>query len=205
MEYNTLASEEVLTSTIAALEARNFKPIVVDTKEEAFAKIKELIPAGASVMNGASTTLQQIGYIDYLKGGEHGWNNVHEAIVNEKDPVKQNELRRQALLSDFYLGSVHAMAQTGEMVIASNSGSQLPHIVFSSPNVVFVVGTNKIVPTLEDARARLREHVVPLEDERMKSVGMGGTALNKELIFHAEPTYTGRTITVLFVKETLGF
>ncbi|MBY0294249.1 lactate utilization protein, partial [Patescibacteria group bacterium] len=179
--------------------------IIVDTKEEAFAKIKELIPAGASVMNGASTTLQQIGYIDYLKGGEHGWNNVHEAIVNEKDPVKQNELRRQALLSDFYLGSVHAMAQTGEMVIASNSGSQLPHIVFSSPNVVFVVGTNKIVPTLEDARMRLREHVVPLEDERMKSVGMGGTALNKEFIFHAEPTYTGRNITVLFVKETLGF
>ncbi|OGC88335.1 hypothetical protein A2419_00560 [Candidatus Adlerbacteria bacterium RIFOXYC1_FULL_48_26] len=205
MDYNTLASEEALTSTVAALEARNFKPIIVSTKEEAFAKIKELVPAGASVMNGASTTLQQIGYIDYLKGGQHGWNNVHEGIVNEKDPVKQNELRRQALLSDFYLGSVHAMAETGELVIASNSGSQLPHIVFSSPNVIFIVGTNKIVPTLEDARARLREHVVPLEDERMKSVGMGGTALNKEFIFHAEPTYTGRSITILLVKENLGF
>lgn len=207
MDYHNLASDEALISTVAALEAQNFKPIVVSTKEEAFAKIKELIPTGASVMNGSSTTLQQIGYIEHLKGGQHGWNNLHEAIVNEKDQAKQSQLRRQALLSDFYLGSVHALAQTGEMVIASNSGSQLPHIVFSSPNLVLVVGTQKIVPTLEDARARLREYVVPLEDKRMKEANGpdSGTKLNKEFIFHGEPTYTGRNITVLLVKETLGF
>ncbi len=207
MNYTNLASDEALTSTVAALEAHNFKPIIVGSKEEAFAKIKELIPAGASVMNGSSTTLGQIGFIDYLKAGQHGWNNVHEGGINEKDPAKQNQLRRQALLSDFYLGSVHAMAQTGEMVIASNSGSQLPHIVFSSPNIILVVGTQKIVPTLEYARTRLREHVVPLEDKRMKEANGpdSGTKLNKEFIFHGEPTYTGRTITVLLVKETLGF
>jgi L-lactate utilization protein LutC len=207
MQYDTLANDTTLAATADALLANNFKPIIVENKEEALAAIKSLIPAGASVMNGSSTTLQQIGFIDLLKGGQHGWNNVHEAIVNEKDETKQRELRRQALLSDFYLGSVHALAQTGEMVIASNSGSQLPHIVYSSPNVVFVVGTQKIVPTLEDARTRLREHVVPLEDARMKAAnGPGsGTKLNKEFIFHGEPTYTGRTIHVILVKEKLGF
>lgn len=205
MNYDILADDNTLLPTTEALRARNFEPVVVDTKEEALEIIKKLIPQGASVMNGSSTTLQQIGYIDFLKAGQHGWNNVHEAIVNEKDPAKQSQLRRQALLSDFYLGSVHALAETGELVIASNSGSQLPHIVYSSPHVVFVVGTQKITPTLEAARTRLRDYVVPLEDARMMQASNAHTKLNKEFIFHGEPTYTGRTITVMLVKEKLGF
>lgn len=205
MDYNTLASEETLAATAAALTARNFEPIIVATKEDALAKIKELIPAGASVMNGSSTTLNQIGFVDYLKAGQHGWNNLHTAVLAETDPEKQKQLRRQALLSDYYLGSVHALAQTGELIIASNSGSQLPHIVFSSPNVIFVVGSQKIAPTFADAEARLRTYVVPLEDARMKEAGMGGTALNKEFHFFGEPAYTGRKVRVILVKESLGF
>lgn len=207
MTYTNLASNEAITKTVEGLAGRNFKSILVANKEEALSKIKELIPQGASVMNGSSTTLQQVGFVDYLKAGSHGWKNLHEDILAEKDPAKQNELRRQALLSDYYLGSVHALSETGEMVIASNTGSQLPHIVYSSPNVIFVVSTKKIVPTLEEAGKRLREHVVPLEDVRMKQVygPESGTKINKELIFHGEPAFTGRTITVLLVQEDLGF
>jgi len=43
----------------------------------------------------------------------HGWNNLHESILAETDKTKQDLLRRQALLSDYYLGSVHALAQDG--------------------------------------------------------------------------------------------
>ena len=205
MDYSKVASQEALDKTVAALKERNFIPVVVATKEEALAKIKELVPAGASVMNGASRTLETVGYIDYLKAGEHGWNNLHAGIVAEKDPAQQAVLRRAALTSEFYLGSVHALAETGEMLIASNSGSQLPHIAFSSPNVIFVVGTQKIAPTLADAEDRLQAYVMPLEDARMKSVGMGGTKLNKLFHFFGEPTYTGRKIHVILVKEALGF
>lgn len=205
MDYTTLATEETLAKVTEALKARNFEPIVVATKEEALAKIKELIPQGASVMNGSSTTLQQIGFVDYLKGGAHGWNNLHAGILAETDPQKQQKLRREALLADYYLGSVHAMSEAGELVIASNSGSQLPHIVFSSPQVLFVVSTKKIAPTLADAEQRLHTHVIPLEDARMKSVNMGGTKLNKLFYFFGEPTYTGRKIRVILVKEDLGF
>ncbi len=208
MYYDTLAPDDVLAETAEALKSRSFEPIIVAAKTDALAKIKELIPAGASVMNGASRTLEEIGFVDYLKTGAHGWNNLHAAIHAEQDPAGQARLRREALLSDYYLGSVHALARTGEMVIASNTGSQLPHIVYSSPNVIFVVGAQKIVPTLEEARLRLREHVVPLEDARMKEVygPQAGTALNKEFIYHKEnAAFTGRTIWVIIVKEKLGF
>ncbi len=205
MDYNALASKDVLDRTVIALKERNFEPIVVASKEEALEKIKELIPKGASVMNGSSRTLEGIGFIEYLKTGQHGWNNLHAGIAAEQDPEKQGQLRRQAVLSDYYLGSVHALSEGGEMVIASNSGSQLPHITFTSPNLIFVVGTQKITPTLADAEARLRNYVIPLEDRRMKEAGMGGTALNKLFHFFGEPTYTGRKVRVLLVKEILGF
>src|SRR5437763_12588403 len=114
MKYNTLATKEIIDETIKNLAANNVEGIFVNTGAEALAKIKELIPAGASVMNGASVTLEQAGFVDYLKGGTHGWNNLHEGILAEKDPAKQSALRKQAALSDYYLGSVHALAETGE-------------------------------------------------------------------------------------------
>lgn len=203
--YDTLASSEAIAKTAEGLKKRGFDPIIVGAKANALEKIKELIPAGASVMNGSSVTLEEIGFIDYLKAGEHGWNNVHEAIINETDPVKQGELRRNSVTSDFYLGSVHALSETGEMVIASNTGSQLPHIVFTSPNLILVVGAQKITPTLADAVERLEKYVVPLEDARaMKAYG-AHTAQNKTLIWRGENPMMGRKIHVLIVNEKLGF
>jgi L-lactate utilization protein LutB len=207
MDYTAIPPDATLEAVAAALKERNFSPIIVNTKEEALETIKQMIPAGASVMNGASRTLEEIGYIEYLKSGAHPWNNLHAGIVAEQDQEKQRTLRRQALLSDYYLGSVHALSEQGELVIASNSGSQLPHLTYSSPKVVLVVSAQKIMPTLAEAEARLKEHVIPLEDARMKEAtgGQSGTKLNKLLHFFGEPTYTGRTVTVVLVKEKLGF
>ena len=205
MDYKTLATKEVVEKTIKNLAERNVEGILVNTGAEALEKIKELIPEGASVMNGASRTLEQIGYIDVLKTKSHKWNNLHDAILEEKDPAKQAKLRKQSVLSDFYLGSVHAMSETGEFIIATNTGSQLPHIVFTSQNLIFVVSTKKIAPTLQDADQRLWKHVIPLEDERMMGVYNMHTVANKILIFKGENPMMGRKVRVIFVNEDLGF
>lgn len=189
----------------AALTERGFQPIVVADRQEALAFIKNTIPDGASVMNGASRTLEEIGYIKYLASGEHPWNNLHDAILNEKDPARQALLRKQSVLSDYYVGSVHALAQTGELVIASNTGSQLPHLVFTSPNIILVVGKQKIVPTLDDALRRVEEIVIPLEDERMKAVYGYGTTYAKTLILRRENPNMGRSVKIVLVGEALGF
>ena len=180
-------------------------PEVLATKEEALARIKNLIPEGASIMNGASKTLEQVGYIDYLKEGTHGWKNLHADILAETDPIKQGELRKYSVVSDFYLGSAHVITEKGEIVIASNSGSQLPHLAFTSPNIILVVSTKKLTPTLTEAFDRIDSHIVPLEDVRMKGVYGFGTLHAKTLIMHKENPAIGRKIHVLFVKEDLGF
>jgi len=205
MDYSQLASKETVAKTSEALKAKNYEAYIVENGAEALAKIKELIPQGASVMNGSSVTLEQIGYIDYLKSGQHGWKNPKDEILAEKDPAKQAILRRQALLSDYYLGSVHALLENGEFIIGSNTGSQMPHIVYSSPNLIFVVSTKKIVPTLEEGTKRLHEFVVPQEDAHMMEKFKSHTTLNKELIFHGESPYNKRVIRFILVNEKLGF
>lgn len=205
MEYNQLASAESIKTTIAKLAEHNIEGIEVKDKVEALAKVKELIPKGSSVMNGTSTTLAEIGYIDYLKEGNHGWNNLHEAILAETDPDKQALLRKESALSDYYLGSVHALSETGEFVVASNTGSQLPHIVFTSKNLIFVVGAQKIVPSLGEALNRLEQYVLPLENKRAMAAYGSPSAINKVVIFKGENAYLGRKVRVVIVKEPLGF
>src|SRR2546423_179001 len=106
MDYNTLADKKTIEETIKNLAANGVEGIFVETAAEALEKVRSLIPAGASLMNGASVSLEQIGFVDVLQKKEHAWNNLHDGILAETDPAKQAALRKQAVLSDYYLGSV---------------------------------------------------------------------------------------------------
>lgn len=202
--YERLASDETIKKTVASLKERNINAIVVATSAEALEKIKELIPARVGVMNGSSLTLNEIGFVDYLKEGNHKWENMHEDILKEKDPVKQTTLRKQSILAPYFLGSVHAITEGGQIIIASASGSQIPSYAFSSDNVIWVAGTQKIVPDFDGAMKRLNEYVIPLENKRMQGVGYPGTTLGRVLIFERE-IMPHRHITLILVKEKLGF
>jgi L-lactate utilization protein LutC len=204
MKYDTLASKEVIERTMEALKARNVNAELVNTKEDALGKINALIPPGKEVMTGGSTTLDQIGFTDLLKSGKHPWKNLKGQLLSEKDPGKQLELRKKSVTSEYFLGSVHAVVETGEILIVNATGSSIPSDSFSSDNVIWIVGTQKIVPTLEEGFNRIREYCFPLEDKRMKSIGSSGTTLGKYLIFEREIN-KNRKINLIFVNEKLGF
>jgi hypothetical protein len=206
IDYTALASEDQLSQTVAALKARGINVTVVDTAADALNAVTALLPDGATIMTGSSVTLQEIGLEARLIAKDHPWINLKDELLAETDPAKQSELRYQTTLAPYYLGSVHAIAQTGEVLIASGSGSQLPAYAYSSKNVIWVAGIQKIVPTLEDGLRRLREHALPLEDARQKSLGRMGSMITKILIVEAEPpaSYTGRTVNLILVKEKVG-
>lgn len=204
MKYDTLASKSAIKKVMDAVKQRGITAELMDTKEDALKRLQALIPQGAEVMTGSSTTLNQIGFTDLLKSGKHPWKNWKDMILSEKDGVKQMELRRKSVMSEYFLGSVHAIAETGEMVIASASGSQLPSYVFTSNNVIWVAGTQKIVPALPDAIKRVQEYVFPLEDARMKKEGAAGSTIGKLIIFEKEIN-PARKLTLILVNEILGF
>ena len=206
MDYDILPAPERVQHTLDFVNAHGIHAELVETKEIALERVRALIPPGCVVMTGASVTLQQIGFEEVLISGNHPWRNFKADLLAEKDPAKQFAMRRQGTLAEYYLGSVNALAETGELVFASGSGSQLPAYAFTSRNVIWVAGTQKIAPTLDDALRRVRDYVLPLEDQRQKNLGnQAGSRINKILIIEGEPAYLRRNLSLILVNQVLGY
>ncbi|MDD5340623.1 MAG: lactate utilization protein [Candidatus ainarchaeum sp.] len=201
--WSRMPGEAELAEAVDAISKRGIRVIVASSAGDALVKLKSLIPAGAEVMNGSSTTLGEIGYLDYLKAGKHGWKNMHLQILAEKDPQKQADLRRKAETSEYFIASVNAIAKTGELAGCDQSGSRVGAFPFAAKNLILVSGANKIVPDLPAALQRIREYVYPLENARAKKVYGSGTTLGKFVIISHE-IFQGRT-TLILVKEILGY
>lgn len=138
MKFDVLASKETVEKTIKALKPRGINAEFVNKKEDALNRLKKLIPPNAEVMTSGSTTLDQIGFTELLKLGKHPWKNLKGAILVEKVPAKQMELRKKSVTSEYMIGSVHAVVETGELLVVNASGSSLPAYSFSSDNVIWV-------------------------------------------------------------------
>jgi hypothetical protein len=113
--YMKTASDESLERTKAALLAKHHHVTVVNTGAEALETIKKLIPEGVTVANGGSTTLKQIGYVDYAKTTKQ-WKDLTAEALSHKDMATVNDLRRKATTADYFVSSVTALAETGELV-----------------------------------------------------------------------------------------
>ncbi len=201
MKWNALASKQSVEKTVSALKANGIEAVFVKDGAEAKKKVLAMIPAGAEVMNMTSVTLDTIGLPKEIN--ESGtFNSVRAKLMDKNMPAR--EKKRLGAAPEWVVGSVHAVTENGEAVIASNSGSQLPAYLYGADRVIWVVGTQKIVKSLEDGRKRIYEYVLPLESERAKKAyGVPGSAVNKIVVFHKEIT-TGRIIMIL-VGEVLGF
>ncbi len=203
MKWGGMPGSEIIKKTAEAVESRGIEVIVVDSGKDALEKIIEIIPENAEISSGSSTTIQQIGFADILKEEKHKWNNLHEAVLAEKDPEKRTDLRRKMVTADYFLGSVNAIAQTGELVACDASGSRVSAYPFAAKRLVLVAGAEKITPTLDDAMKRVRDYVFPLEDKRAFEAYGAHSTTGKWVIIERE-RINGR-ITLILVKEKLGF
>ncbi|KAG0363807.1 hypothetical protein BC939DRAFT_498398 [Gamsiella multidivaricata] len=204
--YTKAVGAERVDVAKAALEANGFKVHVVNSRGEAFETLKGLIPSGASVNNAHSTTLEEIGFITYLKG-ETVWNNVHAQILAEKDMAKQAELRRTiGSTVDYYLTSMSAVTEDGKLAHADLSGSKVGGVAFGAANVIVVAGANKIVKDEEEAWKRTNEFALLAESARARDAyGVPASAIaNYEVIRKANPFNPSR-IQVILVNDALGF
>ena len=101
------------------------------------------------------------------------------------------------------MGSVAAVTETGSLVVASGSGSQLPGYSGGAGRAIWIAGAQKVVPDLSTALRRVDEHSLPLESARTQEAYGFPSAVNRLLILNAEP-YPGRG-TVLLLREAIGF
>ncbi len=202
-EYNTVATDDVIKNTEAALQANNFEVVITEDGEAAKAAVLGMIPNGSEVMTATSRTLETIGLNSAINESGDYDAVVPKLAAMMGDEDKKREQRKLGAAPDYILGSVHALTQNGEALIASATGSQLPGYAYGAGRVIWVVGAQKIVKDLEQAFERLKEHVFPLENERSKQAYGSGSGINKTLVVKKEAR-PGR-ITVVIVKQSLGF
>jgi LUD domain len=201
-EFTQLASEEQITKTVLALEANNIRTVVTQTSEEARMRVLDLIPSGVEVYNSPSRTLELLGLAEDIEHATR-FQSVRARLHSLDRVTQRDEVRRMMASPDVLVGSVQAITEQGQVMVASALGSQLAPAAAGAGTVIWVVGTQKLVRTLDDGFRRIREYSYPLEDVRTHQVYGQGSAINKILLVNGE-AQPGR-ITIVLVKQNLGF
>ena len=198
-----------MKTTIKHLENNRFAVHHVATGQEAFDLAKTFVKSGLTIGVGGSTTVAQIGLLEWLQTNEtiELYNQYEEEISREE----AYERRRQGLLSDLFIAGSNAITEVGELVNVDGDGNRVAAQIFGPHQVLLIVSTHKIVPDQAAAFERIRTVAVPQNIDRMnaKAIAMGKEPRwGPENIGKKFVTITGdkpgRT-TIILVDEELGF
>lgn len=196
------AHAQRLERAASALTAHGFIVDILDDAAAARTRIKDLIPEGASVFTGASETLRLSGIEEDINASGR-YDAIRPRGLAMDRATQMDEIRRLLASPDVIVGSVAAVTETGSLVVASASGSQLTGYAGGSAKAIWVVGAQKVVPDLTTALRRVEDHCLPLENDRAMKVYGKPSAVNRLLILNAEP-HPGRGI-VLLLRDAIGY
>ena len=191
------------------LEKNGFELLHVKNKKEALEKAKEFIKDGMKVGLGGSTTVAQIGLLEYVSKHPHiTLFNQYEAGIDMEENLRR---RREGMLSDLYITGCNAITKNGELVNADGSGNRVAAQIFGPKKVLLFVGKNKIVENLEEGFARIMNVAAIKNIDRMntKALEMGKeprynleNIANKFAYINGDEK--GRT-TIILIDEELGY
>ncbi len=198
-----------IDNCIKALDSHNIKGYRISSREEMFEVLETLIPENSSVGYGGSMSLEQAGVIDWLR-----WNSKIElydrARVDDAD-----ECMRKCLTSDVFLCSTNAISEDGWLYNIDGRGNRVSAMIYGPKSVIVVVGMNKLVKNLDEAKKRARNIAAPANSIRLDKdtpcakTGSCADCKSPERIcsnFVAMgPQLEKNRIKVLILEENLGY
>lgn len=197
------ADDAAIARTVDAMREKGYIVHVVDDAAAAKELIVSLVPEGAEVNQGASETLEQLGVTEAIEGsGRFDAVRPRTRAMDRTTPEGIRAMRKLGAVPDYFLVSAHALVEDGTLVLASNTGSQLAPVAFGAGEVIFAIGSQKIVPDLETAMQRIEEHSLVLEHARMRKLWGANSAVNKLLIIRKE--FRPGRFTIVLVKQPVG-
>jgi hypothetical protein len=197
------ADDATLDATVAALKDKGYDVHVAESGEDAKRIVLELLPEGAEVGQGASQTLDAIGISHELEeSGRYDAVRKTTRSMDRSTPEGLRAMRKLGVGPDWYVNSAHALTVDGTIVVASNTGSQLAPLAFGAGEVIFVIGSQKIVPDLDAAMRRLEQHSLPLEHARMRGIYDIDSEMKKLLVIYKE--FRPSRFRVVIVREPVG-
>ncbi|MBQ8795731.1 MAG: lactate utilization protein [Clostridia bacterium] len=161
MQVNT----EIIKTLMENLENNNMKPYFCENKEEAKALVMSLIYKGATVTNGGSVTMKEIGVMDAVKERE----DITYLDRNAKGltPEEVKEIYKKAFFADVYLMSTNALTLSGELYNVDGNSNRVAALLYGPESVIVVCGVNKIVKNLDEAVKRVKTVAAPKNTVRL--------------------------------------
>jgi hypothetical protein len=200
-EFAKPATEDALNELADRLRQRNYEVLIVDNATDAKAAVLERVPDGAEVNSGKSKTLEDAGIFQELMDSGR-YNFIRKRTMKMDRATQGDEMRKMMASPDYMIGSVQAVTQAGQLLVASASGSQIGPLSAGAKTVILVIGSQKIVPNLDEGLRRITEYVMPYEDKRLREQMGIGTKLTRVLILEGD-FMPGRT-TVILVRDPIG-
>lgn len=200
MKYSKLASDAQIEKTAASLREHGYTVIVAQNAAEAKQTILSLLPKDKDIFVASSATMDTLGVSAAV---DADYSSLRVKMSKMDYATQGREMVVLGATPDVMLGSVHAVTEDGRVVIASATGSQLSGYAAGAAQVVWAIGSQKIVPDLATAIDRVEKYTLALEDERaLNAYGMN-SGIHKMLIVNRE--VNPQRITMVIIKENLGF
>ncbi|MGH7920363.1 MAG: LUD domain-containing protein [Candidatus Dormibacteraceae bacterium] len=196
------AEDQQLTRAADGLACRGFAVEILDDAGAARARVRELLQEGSTVYTSASETLRLSGIGDDINASGR-YRAIGPLVMGMDRGTRMDEIRSLTATPQVVVGSVAAVTETGAVLAASASGSQIPAYGGGAAQRIWVVGAQKVVPDLDTALRRIETYCYPLEDARARAAYGQPSAVNEVLIVNGEPN-TGRT-RVLLLRQAIGY
>ena len=139
---------EMLGKTAEALKKRGFNVVCCAARAEAAAYVMKLAESAATIGQGGSVSLKDLGLPDAL-------------TAVGKAPVRKTEV-------DLFLLSANALTADGRIVNIDGHGNRVAASINGPQRVCYVIGRNKIVEGgADDAIARIKRCACPPNCKRL--------------------------------------
>ena len=161
MEIN----EKIISSLMENLEKNNMKPFYCKTSAEAKELVMSLISEGATVTNGGSVTMKEIGVMDAVK--ERNDITYLDRNAEGLTPEEVKDIYKKAFFADVYLMSSNALTLNGELYNVDGNSNRVAALLYGPESVIVVCGKNKIVENLDEAVNRVKTVAAPKNTVRL--------------------------------------
>lgn len=145
-----------------ALNKRHFEAYYLSSKEDAVAKILELIPKNHSVAWGGTMTMDQLGLKEKLSAA--GYSLIDRDAA--KSPEEREEVMHKALNCGSFIMSSNAITEDGQLFNIDGKGNRLAALIYGPENVIIIAGMNKVVQDMDAAYKRVRGYAAPANAQR---------------------------------------
>lgn len=143
-----------------------FQVEIVPSVEAAGAMLRDQIQKSKPqiVSYGDSMTVRSTGIVQELKKDPSI--TFYDGFDTALSRKQRLEVRREALMCDFFFTGVNAVSEKGSLHWLDMIGNRIAPVIFGPDRVVLLVGRNKIVASAKKAEQRIKKIAAPANAAR---------------------------------------